>query len=86
MNEDSKKFSHLREITGSTSQAIIPKLRKLEADHLIETKESEYCLTPEGKIVASGVADSFAAAGTINKFRHFWARHYLEGISLLKEI
>ncbi|WP_245859710.1 helix-turn-helix transcriptional regulator [Methanosarcina spelaei] len=88
LNESSRKLSQLREITGSTSQAIIPKLRKQEADHLIEMKEREYCLTPTGKVVASGVADSFAAVGTINNFKHFWTRHYLEGIPgpLLKEI
>jgi predicted transcriptional regulator len=76
LNEGGQKLSQLREITGSTSQAIIPKLRILEADHLIETKEQEYCLTPIGKIVASGVADSFATIGTINKFKHFWSTHY----------
>jgi predicted transcriptional regulator len=88
LNESSRKLPQLREITGSTSQAIIPKLRKLEEDHLIETKEREYCLTPIGKIVASGVADSFATFGTINKFKYFWSKHYMEGIptSLLKEI
>lgn len=88
LNESSRKLSQLREITGSTSQAIIPKLRELEADHLIEIKEREYYLTPTGKIVASGVANSFATVGTINKFKHFWARHYIEGIPgpLLKEI
>jgi len=88
LNESNRKLSQLREITGSTSQAIIPKLRKLEEDHLIETKEREYCLTPVGKIVASGVADSFATVGTVNKFKYFWSTHYIEGIStpLLKEI
>jgi predicted transcriptional regulator len=88
LNESSRKLSQLREITGSTSQAIIPKLRKLEENHLIETKEREYCLTPVGKIVASGVADSFATFGTINKFKYFWSTHYMEGIPtpLLKEI
>ncbi len=44
LNEGSKRLSQLREITGSTPQAIIPKLRKLEADHLIETKGREYFL------------------------------------------
>ncbi|HWQ47914.1 MAG TPA: transcriptional regulator FilR1 domain-containing protein [Methanosarcina sp.] len=88
LNESSRKLSQLREITGSTSQAIIPKLRKLEEDHLIETKKHEYCLTPVGKIVASGVADSFATVGTIYKFKYFWSTHYIERIPtpLLKEI
>jgi predicted transcriptional regulator len=88
LNESSRKLFQLREITGSTSQAIIPKLRKLEEDSLIETKERQYCLTPVGKIVASGVADSFATVGTVNKFKYFWSTHYIEGLPtlLLKKI
>ncbi|MDO5839508.1 MAG: DUF1724 domain-containing protein [Methanosarcina mazei] len=88
LNEGSKKLPQLREITGSTSQALIPKLRELEADRLIETKGREYFLTSAGKIVASGIADSFVTFWTINKFKHFWLRHYLEEIPipLLKEI
>jgi len=88
LNEGSRKLSQLRENTGSTSQAIIPKLRKLEVDRLIETKGREYFLTPAGKIVASGIADSFVTIGTINKFRYFWSTHYIERIPdpLLKEI
>lgn len=38
--------------------------------------------------MASGVADSFAAVGTVNKSKYFWSTHYIEGIpiTLLKEI
>jgi predicted transcriptional regulator len=88
LNEGNKKLLQLREITGSTSQAIIPKIRKLEAEDLIEIKGREYSLTLIGKIVASEIASSFTTIGTINKFRHFWATHYLDGIpeSLIKEI
>ena len=50
LNEGNRKLSQLREITGSTSQAVIPKLRKLEADRFIETKKREYYLTPVGKL------------------------------------
>lgn len=88
LNEDGKRLIQLREITGSTSQAIIPKLRKLEAEDLIEEKEREYHLTLSGKIVTSEIINSITTVGTINKFRFFWASHYLEGIPdpLLKEI
>jgi len=34
LNEGSRKLPQLREITRRTSQALIPKLRKLEADHI----------------------------------------------------
>ncbi|MDY0386709.1 MAG: DUF1724 domain-containing protein [Methanolobus sp.] len=88
LNEDSKTLSQLREITGSTSQAIIPKLRQLESDQLIGVKENRYFLTDSGKIVASRIVDSFMTMATINRHKSFLSDHYLEGIpdSLLKEI
>ncbi|WP_305064675.1 helix-turn-helix transcriptional regulator [Methanococcoides sp.] len=88
LDEGSKTLFQLREITGSTSQALIPKIRKLESDQLIEAKEHGYCLTRLGKIVASRIADSFMTMGTINKHKHFWSDHCLEDIptSLLKEV
>ncbi|MCO5381003.1 MAG: hypothetical protein NHB15_01785 [Methanosarcina barkeri] len=36
--------------------------------------------------MVSKVSDTFVTVGTINKFKHFWTRHYLEGIFLLEEI
>lgn len=88
LNESNRKLSDLREITGSSSQALIPKLRILEADHFIEIKEHKYSLTQAGKILALGISDSFARIGTINKFRYFLSTHYIEGIPdyFLKDI
>nr|WP_135605354.1 transcriptional regulator FilR1 domain-containing protein [Methanococcoides sp. NM1] len=88
LNEGSKTLSQLREITGSTSQAILPKIRKLESGQLIEAKKDGYCLTRLGQIIASRIVDSFMIMGTINKHKCFWSDHCLEVIpsSLLKEI
>lgn len=80
LNEGSKTLPQLREITGSTSQAIIPKIRKLESDQLVEVKKDWYCLTQLGKIVPSRIADSFMTMGTINKHKHFLSDHCLEEI------
>ncbi|MDY0387655.1 MAG: hypothetical protein RBT65_11125 [Methanolobus sp.] len=41
LNEESKTLSQLREITGSTSQAIIPKIRELESDQLLEERKMD---------------------------------------------
>ncbi|ABE52040.1 helix-turn-helix transcriptional regulator [Methanococcoides burtonii] len=88
LNEGSKKLSQLREISGSSSQSIIPNIRRLESGQLVEAKEDGYCLTRLGKIVASRIADSFSTIGTINKHKLFWSDHCLEDIpiSSLKEI
>lgn len=88
LNESKQTLSQIREITGSTSQAIIPQIRKLKNDQLIETMNNNYCLTPLGKVVASNIADFTVTIGVVDRHKYFWSNHYLEGIptSLLNEI
>lgn len=75
-----KPLSELREITGSTSQAIIPKIRRLEQLSLIEQVDHLYAITPTGKIIASKIADFVMTFGEITKHQKFWASHDIEGI------
>lgn len=88
LNEGMKNLSQLREITGSTSQALIPKIRKLESYKFVESKKNGYCLTQIGKIVASNIEASFLMMGVINKHKFFWTDHCLETFptSLLNDI
>lgn len=86
--ESNKNLPRLREITGSASQAVIPKIRKLESMHLLEKKNNEYQLTSLGRVIASKIADFSRALGVINLHSYFWTNHYIEGIpaTLLNEI
>jgi predicted transcriptional regulator len=86
--EGSKTLSQFREITGSTSQAVIPKIRKLESMHLLKMQNHEYQLTPLGKVIASKIADFSRVLEAINRYSYFWTCHYMEGIppTLLNEI
>ncbi|SNQ59142.1 helix-turn-helix transcriptional regulator [Candidatus Methanoperedens nitratireducens] len=78
--ESNKTLSKLREITGSTSQAVIPKIRKLESMHLLERQNHEYQLTPLGKVIASKMADFSRVLVVINRHSYFWTSHYMAGI------
>jgi predicted transcriptional regulator len=75
-----KSLGNLRDVTGSTSQALLPKIRILESNRLIESVEHEYMLTPLGRIIASKVSDSIKTVGTLLKHKNFFYTHYLEGI------
>lgn len=78
--KEPKTLSELREITGSTSQAIIPKIRSLERLSLIEPFNHGYMITPVGKILATKIGDFVMTIGEIMKHREFWAGHDIEGI------
>lgn len=86
--ESNKTLPQLREITGSTSQALIPKIRKLESMHFLEKKEHEYQLTSLGKVISFKIADFSRTIESINRHSCFWTSHYKEGIPdrMLNEI
>jgi predicted transcriptional regulator len=75
-----KSLSELREVTGSTSQAIIPKIRRLEELSLIEPLDHGYAITPIGRILVTKIEDFVMTIGEIMKHREFWATHDIDGI------
>ncbi|HUU76469.1 MAG TPA: transcriptional regulator FilR1 domain-containing protein [Methanoregulaceae archaeon] len=78
--EENRTLSQLREITGSTSQALIPKIRKLESNNYIDILDYEYYLTPIGRILAGKMSELIMFQAIINKHKGFWSEHYIEGI------
>ena len=72
----------LREVTGSTSQALIPKIRNLEKQGLIESVTYAYCLTPPGRVVAMNVDGYVRLIGGINQHHTFFADHDLSDLPL----
>jgi predicted transcriptional regulator len=83
-----KQLSQLRDVTGSTSQAIIPKIRTLERMSLIVQVEHGYAITPTGAILTSRIGDLIVTMGELMQHQEFWATHDIEGIPLpfLREI
>jgi predicted transcriptional regulator len=75
-----KRLADLREVTGSTSQAIIPKIRGLERLSLIESREHGYAITPSGRIIVTKIGDFVITIGELMQHRDFWATHDIEGI------
>lgn len=80
LSEENKTLLQLREITGSSSQAIIPKIRILESNQLVEEDGHNYRLTRMGKILTSKIEDCILVSGVFWKFQDFWTKHHLEGI------
>lgn len=75
-----KQLSELREVTKSTSQAIIPKIRSLERLSLLEQQDHGYVITPVGRILVTKIGDLVVTLGELMQHREFWATHDIEGI------
>ncbi|MFA6654107.1 MAG: transcriptional regulator FilR1 domain-containing protein [Candidatus Delongbacteria bacterium] len=88
LGSGSKSLSALREITGSSSQALIPKIRYLEALHYVESVKGDYALTPIGEIVEPEIERLVMVMGVLRHHHNFWVEHEIEGISpeFLREI
>ena len=77
---ENKTLSQLREVTGSTSQAVIPKIRILESNQLLEQDGLNYHLTQMGTILTTKMQDYILSFGVFSKFKDYWTNHHLEGI------
>jgi predicted transcriptional regulator len=75
-----KSLSELREITGSTSQALIPKIRRLESKLYIVRDAQGYALSPAGRILGSKICGIVDVLAAIEHNREFWSTHYMEAI------
>jgi predicted transcriptional regulator len=80
LQEGNQTLANLREKTGSSSQALIPKIRGLESQMLVEQRNYEYVLTPLGRVLSDKITDFVTTIGSIRKHKDFWGIHDLTGI------
>ncbi|NLX49491.1 MAG: DUF1724 domain-containing protein [Methanospirillum sp.] len=80
VEEGGTPLSKLREITGSTSQALIPKIRKLENLALVESRGAGYGPTIFGSLVARKIGDFSLTMGTLSTHLKFWGDHDISTI------
>ncbi|WP_048148342.1 helix-turn-helix transcriptional regulator [Methanolacinia paynteri] len=75
LGEGEQSLSGLRDITGSSSQAIIPKIRQLEALSYIESTKEGYRLTIIGKILEKEIEKLVKIISLSDSNREFWYNH-----------
>jgi predicted transcriptional regulator len=80
LGSGSKTLSALRDVTGSSSQALIPKIRQLEALHYIGQVRGDYVLTPIGRLVEPEIERLVTLMGVLQRHRGFWIEHDIESI------
>ncbi|WAI01082.1 helix-turn-helix transcriptional regulator [Methanogenium organophilum] len=78
LSEGGKTLAKLRDVTDTTSQTLLPKIRFLEGVHYIHYRDDAYYLTPQGKVISSQVQDHIRAGYLFSKNPKFWSTHYLE--------
>lgn len=80
LGEGDKPLSELRTVTGSSSQAVIPKIRQLESMRYIKSSGDGYRLTITGSILAKEIEKIVRITGIPDSKRKFWCDHDISSI------
>ena len=88
LNKGNKDLNIIKNELDLESSAALHALKKLESQHIIIKKETEYFLSPIGKLYAVKLKNLFKSCYTIKKYEKIWLDHCIDGIpkKLLKEI
>ncbi len=78
--EGNKTLGQLRVITGSSSQALIPKIRILEGHNFITFPNQKYQITLVGRLLINKLQDIALFNAVTKKHKNFWNQHYAEAI------
>jgi predicted transcriptional regulator len=78
--DGNKTLAQLRDITGSSSQALIPRIRKLESSNFMEISDYEYLLTPIGRLLTKKMQDIILFKLVTTKHKNFWDQHFSKEI------
>lgn len=82
LSDNPYTLAQIRDATGSSSQALIPRMKGLESQLLIEQKEYYYSLTPLGTVITLNIRNFIAATATIKRHNTFFAAHDTGAIPL----
>jgi len=83
-----KSLSELSKIINVKPSNLLPHIRKLECEGLIESKNGKYLLTESGKLVKELFLGVIFGMNIIEKYKDFWNSHDISSIpnSLLRRI
>lgn len=77
LSESAKTRDQLKEITGSTSPVITPKLRWLKTNSIIEEDDDEFRLTLKGQAFVKEFEGFIFTSATLIKHSGFWKAHII---------
>jgi len=78
LHDGDKTRYGLREVTGSSSVALSPKLAWLREKMIIQERGHDYLLTRTGKVIASRMEEYILTSVAINKHLDYWKGHTLD--------
>ena len=77
LNERSYEWDEIKRILNVTSTGMLPQIKILEEEHLIEREGRKFFLTPMGKVLTTHMEPLIRTMEVFDKNRKFWGEHDL---------
>jgi predicted transcriptional regulator len=77
LNKGPREWDEIKQILHVTSTGMLPQVKILEEEHLIERDGRKFSLTPIGKVLATHMEPLIRTMEVIDKNRKFWGEHNL---------
>lgn len=75
LNTGPKEWDDIKRILKVTSTGMLPQIKILEEEHLIERDGRRFSLTPMGKVLATHMEPLIRTMEVFDKNRKFWGEH-----------
>jgi len=78
LNSGPKEWDEIKEVLRVTSTGMLPQVKILEEEHLIERDGKLFSLTPMGKVLTAHMVPLIRTMEVFDKHKKFWQEHNLE--------
>jgi predicted transcriptional regulator len=75
LNNGPQEWDDIKRILNVTSTGMLPQIKILEEEHLIERHDRTFSLTPMGKVLTAHMEPLVRTMGVLDKNRKFWREH-----------
>jgi predicted transcriptional regulator len=80
LNSGPREWDEIKTLLRVTSTGMLPQVKILEEEHLIERTGKKFSLTPMGKVLTGHLEPLVGTMDIFDKYKKFWNDHYLEAL------
>jgi len=78
LNSGPKEWDEIKQVLKVTSTGMLPQVKILEEEHLVQREGRKFSLTPLGKVLTAHMVPLIRTMDVFDKNKKFWQEHNLE--------
>lgn len=78
LNNGPKEWDEIKQVLNVTSTGMLPQVKILEEEHLIERDGKKFSLTPMGKVLTAHMVPLVRTMDVFDRNKKFWQEHNLD--------